>query len=49
VPGPSDLSGTSNNSNGVSALGMFVSDPPTKGEMQAIASKLDELIGALRR
>ncbi len=43
------ISGTSNNSNGVSALNMTVSDPPTQGEMQAIASKLDELISALRR
>jgi hypothetical protein len=49
LPGPSDLSGTSNNSNGVAALGLAVSDPPTQGEMQAIANKLDELIGALRR
>jgi hypothetical protein len=49
LPGPSDLSGTSNNSNGVSVLGMAVSDPPTQGEMQAIANKLDELINALRR
>jgi len=45
----SAINGTSNNSNAVAALGMTVSDPPTQGEMQAIASKLDELIAALRR
>ncbi len=45
----SAISGTSSNSNGVSVLNMTVSDPPTQGEMQAIASKLDELIAALRR
>ena len=49
LPGPSDLSGTSNNSNGVAALGLAVSDPPTQAQMQAIANKLDELIAALRR
>jgi hypothetical protein len=49
LPGPSDLSGTSSNSNGVAVLGLAVSDPPTQAEMQAIANKLDELIGALRR
>jgi hypothetical protein len=49
LPGPSDLSGTSSNSNGVTALAMVVSDPPTQAQMQAIANKLDELIGALRR
>jgi len=45
----SAISGTSNITNAVSALNMTVSDPPTQGEMQAIASKLDELITALRR
>ena len=48
----SALSGTSNNSNnsnGVNTLVMTVSDPPTVGEVQAIASTLDELITALRR
>ena len=45
----SAINGTSNNSNGVSTLNMTVSDPPTQGEMQAIATKLDELIAALRR
>jgi hypothetical protein len=45
----SAISGTSNNSNGVNTLNLTVSDPPTQGEMQAIAAKLDELINALRR
>lgn len=45
----SAISGTSSNSNVVSTLGLTVSDPPTQGEMQAIANKLDELINALRR
>jgi hypothetical protein len=29
--------------------GLVVSDPPTQSELQAIVSKLDELINALRR
>ena len=45
----SAINGTSNNSNAVNTLVMTVSDPPTVGEVQAIASKLDELILALRR
>ncbi|MFN0077499.1 MAG: hypothetical protein ACKVY0_13600 [Prosthecobacter sp.] len=45
----SAVNGTSNNSNAVNTLAMIVSDPPTVGEVQAIASKLDELILALRR
>ena len=45
----SAVNGTSNNSNGVNTLAMTVSDPPNVGEVQAIASKLDELILALRR
>jgi len=45
----SAVNGTSNNSNTVNTLSMTVSDPPTVGEVQAIASKLDELILALRR
>jgi hypothetical protein len=40
---------TSTNSNAVATLGMTVGDPPTQGEMQALADKLDELINALRR
>ncbi len=43
------IAGTSNNSNGVGALGMTLSDPPSQGEVQAVADKLDELINALRR
>jgi len=45
----SAVAGTSNNTNGVTMLGMTVSDPPAQGEMQAIANKVDELIAALRR
>jgi hypothetical protein len=45
----SAINGTSNNSNGVNTLNLTVSDPPTQGEVQAIAAKLDELINALRR
>ncbi len=40
---------TSSNSNYVSTLEMTVNDPPTQGEVQLIANKLDELITALRR
>jgi hypothetical protein len=40
---------TSANSNGVTPLNLFISDPPTQGELQAVANKLDELIQALRR
>jgi hypothetical protein len=31
------------------AFRLVVSDPPTQGEVQQIANKLDELINALRR
>jgi len=44
-----EIGGTSANSNGVGNLSLGVSDPPTQGEAQAIADKLDELINALRR
>ena len=40
---------TSSNTNGVSLLAMTVSDPPTAGEVQTIANKLDEFINAARR
>ena len=43
------LAQSSNNSNGVSLLGLTVSDPVLPAEVQAIVSKLDELITALRR
>ena len=41
--------GTSANSNTVQPLNLTVSDPPTQSEMQSLANKMDELIGALRR
>jgi hypothetical protein len=40
---------SSANSNGVFALGMNVSDPPTQSEVQEIADKIDELLAALKR
>jgi hypothetical protein len=43
------IGGTSNNSNSISILDMTVSDPPTQMEVQNIASRLDQLILALRR
>jgi hypothetical protein len=44
-----EIGATSANSNAAGTLGMAMSDPPTQGEVQAIAGKLDELINALRR
>ncbi|MGY8644204.1 MAG: hypothetical protein ACKVJU_24310 [Verrucomicrobiales bacterium] len=43
------ISTTSTNSNGVTELARVISDPPTQADVQAIADKLDELIGVLRR
>ncbi|MBI5822086.1 MAG: hypothetical protein HZA88_24195 [Verrucomicrobia bacterium] len=43
------INGTSSNSNGIATLSLIVSDPPTQSEVQAVANKIDELIGALRR
>lgn len=43
------LGQSSNNSNGVGTLAITISDPPTQGEVQQIATKLDELINTLRR
>ena len=43
------IGGTSSNTNAVSTMGLAVSDPPTQSEVQQLASKLDELITALRR
>ncbi|MFM2178075.1 MAG: hypothetical protein RL015_2173 [Verrucomicrobiota bacterium] len=43
------LNSTSANSNGVSPLGLAVSDPPSQSDLQQVANKLDELIQALRR
>lgn len=40
---------SSANTNGVAFVNLAVSDPPTQAEMQTLASKLDELIAALRR
>ena len=44
-----DFADTSKNSNGVTTLGLVVSDPPTQAQMQSLADKVDELILALRR
>ena len=33
----------------VTPLGLTVSNPPTQAQVQAVANKLDELIGALKR
>ncbi len=41
--------GSSANSNGVALPRLTVSYPPTQGEVQSIADKVDEWIGALRR
>ncbi len=43
------ISGTSSNCNAENPLNLTVNNPPTQGEMQAIATKLDALIMALRR
>ena len=43
------IAGTANNIPGVAALGITISDPPQQGEVQAVAGKVDELIGALLR
>lgn len=40
---------TARNPTAISTLGLTVSDPPTQAEVQAVASKLDELIGVLLR
>ena len=45
----SAIAGTSANSNSVTTLNLTVSDPPSQSEVQAIATKVDELIMALRR
>ena len=34
---------------GVDPLNLIVSNPPTQGEMQAIANKLDEMLASLKR
>ncbi len=44
------FNGSSNNSNGVSTLGLTITNnPPQQFEVQPIADKVDELINALRR
>lgn len=43
------IAGTSTNSNSVPLLNLNVSDPPTQGDVQSVANKLDELITTLRR
>jgi hypothetical protein len=43
------IAGTSNSSNAVALLGLTASNPPTQAEVQALADKVDELIGAMRR
>jgi hypothetical protein len=45
----SAISGTSNNSNGVSTLGQGANGEYDPSQMQAVLNKLDELINALRR
>ena len=40
---------TSANSDGVSTLDLFPSDPPTQAELQDVVNKINELIEALRR
>lgn len=43
------ISGTSNNTNSLSTLDIFPSDPPSLADYQALQSKVNELILALRR
>ncbi|MEQ1750354.1 MAG: hypothetical protein ABL974_13085 [Prosthecobacter sp.] len=43
------ISGTSNNSNGVSTLGMGADGGYNQQQMQDLINKVDELINALRR
>ena len=43
------ISGTSNNSNGVSTLGMGADGSYNPSQMQDLINKVDELINALRR
>ena len=40
---------TSANSDGVSTLDLFPSDPPTQADVQDVVNKINELIEALRR
>ena len=43
------IQGTSNNTNNVDFFYGGFSDPPTQGECQALADKMNELIQAMRR
>ena len=43
------IANTSANSDGVSTLDLFPSDPPTQAEMQDVVNKINELIEVLRR
>jgi hypothetical protein len=43
------LNTTSANTNAVSPLNLWASDPPSQSDLQQVANKLDELIMALRR
>ena len=43
------IANTSANSDGVSTLDLFPSDPPTQAEVQDVVNKINELIEALRR
>ena len=45
----SAISGTSNNSNNVSPLGMYADANYNSGQFQDVINKIDELIAALRR
>jgi hypothetical protein len=45
----SAITGTAQNPSGVGDLGLTISDPPTQAELQMVANKVDELLGALRR
>ncbi len=40
---------SSNISNDVSTLGLYVNDPPTQWDVQQVVDKVDELINVLRR
>ena len=43
------LAMTARNPTVVEGMGMIVSDPPTRAEVQAVADKLDELLAGLKR
>jgi hypothetical protein len=43
------VNGAAGNCNGVEALAVTVSNPPTQAQVQAIVDKLNELMAALQR